>query len=333
MKLHVTTAEGGYDIIFKKGGHRDIAALWGAGHKTLVVTDSGVPAAYAQAVARACREATIFTFPAGEEQKQLSTLSELWRAMVEAELTRTDRVIAVGGGVVGDLAGLAAATYMRGIAFYNVPTTVLSQVDSSVGGKTAIDFENYKNIIGAFYQPQGVLIDTETLETLPARQRANGLAEAVKMAATHDADLFARFEAGEDTEILLQRAVDIKRGVVQRDEKEGGERKVLNFGHTLAHALESNLGFDELYHGECVALGMLPMCAPEVRARLTALCKKLGLPTELPLPVEQLLEACRHDKKCAGDRITVVYVPAIGTYEMRDVTFEEFERFIREAVA
>ena len=329
----MTTAEGGYDIIFKKGGHRDVAALWGAGNKTLVVTDSGVPAEYSQRVASACKDAKIFTFPEGEENKGLNTLSRIWQAMVEFELTRTDRVIAVGGGVVGDMAGLAAATYMRGIAFYNVPTTVLSQVDSSVGGKTAIDFENYKNIIGAFYQPRGVLVDIETLQTLPSRQIASGLAEAVKMAATHDADLFAAFEAGEDMEILLQRAVDIKRGVVQRDEKESGERKALNFGHTLAHALESNLGFDALYHGECVALGMLPMCSPNVRQRLKKLYEKLGLPTQFPLPLEQLSEACRHDKKCSGDRITVVYVPEIGKCEMRDISFEEFVSFIREAVA
>jgi len=333
MNLFVQTAEGGYNITFQKGGHRDIAALWGAGNKTLVVTDSGVPAEYAQRVAAACKNAKIFTFPQGEEQKQLSTLSEIWKAMVEMELTRTDRVIAVGGGVVGDMAGLAAATYMRGIAFYNIPTTVLSQVDSSVGGKTAIDFESYKNIIGAFHQPRGVLIDTETLVTLPARQIANGLAEAVKMAVTHNADLFARFEAGETMEALLREAVDIKRGVVERDEKESGERKVLNFGHTLAHALESKLGFDALYHGECVALGMLPMCSAAVRERLIALYKKLGLPTEFPLPAEELLEAARHDKKCSGDRITVVYVPEIGRYEMRDISFEEFAKFIREAVA
>ncbi len=332
MELFVKTAEGGYNITFSHGGIQDISALWGSGEKTLVVTDSGVPACYAESVAAACKSARIYTFPQGEERKDLSTLSLIWREMVAFGLTRTDRVIAVGGGVVGDMAGLAAATYMRGIAFYNIPTTVLAQVDSSVGGKTAIDFEGYKNIIGAFHQPRGVLIDTKTLSTLPARQVANGLAEAVKMAATHSADLFARFEAGEDMERLLQAAVEIKRGVVERDEKESGERKVLNFGHTLAHALESRLSFDEMYHGECVALGMLPMCERAVRERLLALYKKLGLPTEFPLPAEELLEACRHDKKCSGDRITVVYVPEIGRYEMRDISLKEFESFIREAV-
>ena len=335
MKLHVTTAEGGYDIVFDKGGIHRIAALWGAGEKTLVVTDSGVPAEYAQAVAQACKCAEIYTFPQGEESKQLDTLSDIWRQMVKMKLTRTDRVIAVGGGVVGDMAGFAAATYMRGIAFYNIPTTVLSQVDSSVGGKTAIDFESYKNIVGAFYPPKGVLIDTSTLATLPFRQVASGLAEAVKMAATHDEKLFERFERADmaqDMEALLADAVAIKRGVVERDEKESGERMVLNFGHTLAHALESNLSFDALYHGECVALGMLPMCAPDVRQRLRALFEKLGLPTNFPMPPEELLEACRHDKKCSGQRITVVYVPRIGSYEMRNISFEEFCDFIREAV-
>lgn len=336
MDLFVGTAEGGYNITFSAGGIKDISAIWGSGEKTFVVTDSGVPKCYAQSVADACKEAKIYTFEQGEQSKQLSTLSAIWQAMVEFGLTRTDRVIAVGGGVVGDMAGLAAATYMRGIAFYNIPTTVLSQIDSSVGGKTAIDFENYKNIIGAFHQPRGVLIDTQTLLSLPARQVANGLAEAVKMAATHSAELFESFEKMDidvHMEQLLQQAVDIKRGVVQRDEKESGERKALNFGHTLAHALESKLGFNEMYHGECVALGMLPMCAPAVRERLIALYKKLGLPTEFPLPPEQLLEACRHDKKCAGSRITVVYLTEIGKYEMRNISFEEFENFIREAVA
>ena len=335
MNLNVKTASGGYDISFIKGGIQDIAALWGAGEKTLVVTDSGVPETYAKAVAAACKKAEIFTFPQGEESKQLSTLADIWRKMVEMKLTRTDRVIAVGGGVVGDMAGFAAATYMRGIDFYKIPTTVLSQVDSSVGGKTAIDFESYKNIVGAFHQPKGVLIDTSTLSTLPARQIANGLAEAVKMAATHNAHLFERFENEDITasmEQLLREAVDIKRGVVERDEKESGERKVLNFGHTLAHALESNLGFDALYHGECVALGMLPLCSDKVRARLLPLLKKIGLPTEFPMAPENLLEACKHDKKCSGERITVVYVPEIGSYEMRDISFEQFSDFIRKAV-
>ena len=334
MNVSVKTALGGYDIIFEKGGINRIAELWGAGNKTLVVTDSGVPAEYALTVAEGCKQARIITLPQGEATKQLPFLSKLWEKMVAMELTRSDRVIAVGGGVVGDLAGFAAATYMRGIQFYNIPTTVLSQVDSSVGGKTAIDFGNYKNIVGSFWQPSGVLIDAATLQTLPARQVANGLAEAVKMAATSDAALFEAFEREdihENMEALLRRAVAIKKGVVERDERESGERKILNFGHTLAHALESKLSFDEMYHGECVALGMLPMCAPQVRERLRKVLTKIGLPTEFPMELSELLEACKHDKKCSGDHITVVYVPEIGSYEMKDISFSQFSEFIRKA--
>ncbi len=335
MNIHVKTASGGYEISFIQGGIHDIASLWGVGEKTLVVTDSGVPADYAQTVAACCKNARVFTFPAGEKNKNINTLCDIWRAMVDMELTRSDRVIAVGGGVVGDMAGLAAATYMRGIAFYNIPTTLLSQVDSSVGGKTAVDFENYKNIIGAFHQPRGVLIDVDTLKTLPDRQKANGLAEAVKMAATYDADLFSRFE-NEDVEDNLQSliysAVAIKAGVVERDEKESGERKVLNFGHTLAHALESLLGFDALYHGECVALGMLYMASPDVQRRLLGVYEKLGLPTKVEADTDQLIDICRHDKKCVSDRITVIYCAEIGSYEMKEITFAQLREMITKAV-
>ncbi len=330
--LRVKTAEGGYDIIFQRGGLSRVAAFWGDGCKSLIVTDDGVPAEYAATVAAGLTEARVLTLPQGEATKQLQYLEQLWQTMVEMELTRSDRVIAVGGGVMGDLAGLAAATYMRGIAFYNIPTTVLAQVDSSVGGKTAIDFGGYKNLVGAFWPPKGVLIDTDTLRTLSPRHRAAGLAEAIKMAACYDAELFAAFEEEtEELEPLLQQAVAIKAGVVERDEREAGERKVLNFGHTLAHALESKLSFDELYHGECVALGMLPMCAPAVRARLIAVLAKWGLPTRFPLPLTELAAACRHDKKMAGKQLQIVYVPAVGQYEIRSMTIKEFTDFIGKA--
>lgn len=337
MILTVNTSQSTYDIIFEKGGLSRIDEYWGEGDRTFIVTDSGVPEIYSKTVASCCKNAIIYTIPQGEASKQAEYLIKLWEAMTEFSLTRTDRVIAVGGGVVGDLAGFAAATYMRGIDFYNIPTTVLSQVDSSVGGKTAIDLKGYKNTVGAFYQPKGVLIDAHTLTTLPKRQIANGLAEAVKMAATHDCELFELFEKADfedlsQMETLLRRAVDIKRGVVQRDEKETGERKALNFGHTLAHSLESKLSFDEMYHGECVALGMLPMCSDEVRERLVYVLKRAGLETEYPIRPTELIEYCRHDKKCSGEFITIVYVAEIGSFELKKITFDEFADYITKAV-
>ena len=250
----------------------------------------------------------------------------LLAAMLRNDFTRADCAVAVGGGVVGDLTGFAAACYMRGIDFYNVPTTVLSQVDSSIGGKTAIDYLGYKNVVGAFWQPKGVVIDTETLVTLAPRQVAAGLAEAVKMAATSDPALFELFEKEDvmkNIDVIIEKSLAIKKSVVERDEREGGLRKVLNFGHTPAHAIES-VTEGQMLHGECVAAGMLMMSAPAARERIRAVLEKLGLPTALPVPVETLTDAMRHDKKTSGDDITVVWVSDIGRFEMKTMPFDEF---------
>lgn len=333
-KLNVKTAGGVYEILSRRGGINSLGEIWNLDRKVLVVTDDGVPAEYARTVAAQCKDAFIVTLPQGEATKSAESLMQLWSCMAGQNLTRTDAVIAVGGGVVGDLAGFAAATYMRGIDFYNVPTTVLSQVDSSVGGKTAVDFAGYKNIVGAFWQPKGVMLDSDTLKTLPERQISNGLAEAVKMAATFDADLFSFMEKediSENLESVIVRAVAIKIKVVEEDEREGGVRKVLNFGHTVAHAIESRLAFDELYHGECVAIGMMPMCSSEVRERIKAVLKKVGLPTDLPCDVSVLVEAMGHDKKMSGKNITFITCPEIGKYEMNTLPFEEFEKYMEKA--
>ena len=243
-------------------------------------------------------------------------------------------MVAVGGGVVGDMAGFAAASYMRGIDFYNIPTTVLSQVDSSVGGKVAIDFEGYKNLVGAFYPPKAVIIDSDTLKTLPDRQISNGLAESVKMSLTSDEALFKIFETAnimENIDLIIERSLKIKRYVVEQDEKEGGLRKILNFGHTLAHAIESENGMQNLYHGECVALGMIPMCSESVRVRLIPVLQKLNLPIGAEIEIEKLILAMRHDKKLMGDKITVIFVPEIGKYEMREMPFDTFAKEIKES--
>lgn len=333
-KLTVKTSGGVYDIVSERGGISRLREIWNLDRKVLVVTDDGVPSEYAETVAAQCKEAFVVTLPQGEATKSAESLMHLWSRMAEKRMTRTDAVIAVGGGVVGDLAGFAAATYMRGIDFYNVPTTVLSQVDSSVGGKTAVDFAGYKNIVGAFWQPRGVMMDSDTLKTLPERQISNGLAEAVKMAATFDAELFSFMEKEdilENLESVIVRAVAIKIKVVEEDEREGGVRKVLNFGHTVAHALESRLAFDEMYHGECVAIGMMPMCEGMVRERIKKVLGKVGLPTELPCTADLLLEAMGHDKKMSGKNLTFITCPEIGKYEMKTLPFEDFEKYMEKA--
>jgi 3-dehydroquinate synthase len=297
--------------------------------KVAIITDSGLPEEYARMVASLCRESKIITFAAGEENKSIDTYTDICRELLEFNLGRSDAIVAVGGGVCGDIAGFAAATYMRGVDFYNIPTTLLSQVDSSVGGKTAIDFCGVKNIIGAFYQPRAVLIDTDVLKTLDKRQFSAGLAEVVKMALTSDEELFESLENGlwrEDIAQVIVRALQIKKDVVEKDEREAGLRRILNFGHTLGHGIEA-LG--ELYHGECVALGMIPMCTKEVRTRLIKLLCEMGLPTEFNGELDKTLEFMKHDKKCDGDMTYAIFVDKPGSYRIEKMPHSALVKHIK----
>ena len=329
-KVHVSSSGGGYDVVF--GAKIDDAGKYfDLGRKVLIVTDRNVYP-YTSKLTANMSGYRVLTFPAGETTKCENSLSRIWRECCDFGMTRTDCIVALGGGVVGDLAGFAAATYMRGIDFYNIPTTVLSQVDSSVGGKTAIDFGGYKNIVGAFHSPRGVLIDPSVLKTLDKRQYANGVAEAVKMAATFDKDLFERFEKEDASPELIKEAVKIKIGVVEEDERESGLRRVLNFGHTIAHAIESTVGFEDVLHGEAVAIGMIPMAKGEAKDRLRAVLGKNSLPTALPVSPRELTDAVYHDKKMSGGTLSCVVCPEIGKYEIVKMTPEEFEGYVTEAI-
>lgn len=334
MILHLSLGENSYDIIIERGCINKAGELLELDRKVLIVTDDGVPAEYAQTVASFCKYAHIVTLPQGEATKNFESYMCLCKEMLSHSFTRTDCVVAVGGGVMGDLAGFAAATYMRGIDFYNIPTTLLSQVDSSVGGKTGIDVGDVKNIVGAFKQPRKVLIDPNLLSTLPQRQISNGLAESVKMALTCDEKLFSLIESGVtdgNLEEIITKSIIIKKNVVEQDEKESSLRRVLNFGHTVGHGIETAV-FPALLHGECVSLGMLPMCADTVRERLICVLNSLSLPVTADFNVDTVLSAIRHDKKLAGSDINVVYVPAVGSFEFRKMPVEDFERQLREVL-
>ena len=325
--MKITISPGGvpYDVITERGCLYKASRLLDLDRRVMIVTDDGVPDEYPDALARQCAQPFIFTARQGERSKSFDTLEQLLSCMLEGGFTREDCVAAVGGGVAGDLAGFAAAVYMRGVDFYNIPTTVLSQVDSSVGGKTAINLAGIKNTVGAFYQPKRVLIDPDMLSTLPARQVSNGLAEALKMSLTCDAELFSLFESGAaagELEHVIARSVAIKADIVTRDEKESGLRRVLNFGHTIGHAIES-AGYG-LCHGECVALGMLPMCSQSVRERLLPVLRALSLPTSLELDEKRIMRALTHDKKTRTDgRISIITVERPGEYETSLVTPED----------
>jgi len=318
MTIHMNLGADSYDIVAERGILEKAGEHLNLNRRVLVVTDSGVPEKYAKTLAAQCKEPFICTVDEGEGSKSLETFGKLLQCMLEHGFSRKDCVVAVGGGVVGDLSGFAASAYMRGIDFYNIPTTLLSQIDSSIGGKTAVNLGGVKNIVGAFYQPKKVLVDPELLRTLPERQISNGLAEAVKMALTSDRELFELFEKGnikEDMDEIIIRSLNIKKNVVEQDEKEAGLRKILNFGHTVGHGIESSM--TGLYHGECVALGIIPMCSPGVRDRVAAVLEKCGLWRTLNYDWDKIAEAAFHDKKADGDTVTVTTVSEIGSFEMK----------------
>ena len=331
MIITVELGENSYPIMIQRGALHRADTHFDLQRKVLVVTDSGVPAAYAKAVADRCSEPVVVTLPQGEGSKHIRNFEVLCRTMLEHGFTRSDCVVAVGGGMVGDLAGFAAASFMRGVDFYNVPTTVLAQVDSSVGGKVAIDLDGIKNCVGAFYQPKAVLIDPDVLQTLPRRQISAGLAETLKMALTFDETLLSLFEQDdilEKIDEIIARSLRVKAAVVKEDEKESGLRRVLNFGHTIGHGIETAAGLDKLHHGECVALGMLPMCSDQLRPRVQAILEKLGLPTTCSVDADAVWQAIAHDKKRSGDAITVVYAPRAGSYDLKKMSLQELKETV-----
>ena len=306
-----------------------------------VVTDSTVGPLCLEAVAESLKEAgyavSTFAFPAGEGSKNFSTLSDILEFLASEHLTRSDCLVALGGG---DMAGFAAACYLRGIRCVQMPTTLLSAVDSSVGGKTAIDLRAGKNLAGAFLQPAAVLCDTDCLKTLPPAVFADGAAEAIKTGVLCDESLFALFEDGTlkaDPAEVIARCVAYKAGVVERDEKEQGERKLLNLGHTVGHAIEKCSGY-AIPHGHAVAAGLAVMARAAERlgwteeplaARIAACLAKNALPVSTEYAPEALAEATLADKKRAGDSITIVVPRKIGLCELKTMPVTELLPVIR----
>lgn len=303
-------------------------SLFNLARKVLIITDDGVPERYSRAVFDCCPDASVYVIPHGERNKTLGTVGAILSELLSQGFTRGDALVAVGGGMTGDITGFAAACYQRGIDWYNVPTTLLSQVDASVGGKTGVNVDGVKNIAGAFHHPCGVLIDTATLETLPPRIYAEGMAEVIKMAATSDAALFSRLESGPvPDEELVRSALAIKMDIVQRDPTEKGERAVLNFGHTVGHAIEA-AGAGQYYHGEAVAAGMPYFCSPAMAARLEALLRRFGLPVSDPFSPETLMHYASRDKKHSASGYKTVWVSAPGSYRFRTLTADELRQVI-----
>ena len=328
IEVHTAPA---YEVTIGAGLLRECGARLKAvlgGCRIAVAADSNVAPLYLETVCASLRDAGFavcsYVFPAGEAHKNFTTLSAILEFLAESQLTRTDCVAALGGGVTGDMAGLAAASYLRGIRYVQLPTTLLSAVDSSVGGKTAIDLAAGKNLAGAFLQPAAVLCDTDCLRSLPAAVFADGAAEAIKTGVLSGETLFSLFEDGTLTDApaeVIARCIRYKQG----------ERRKLNLGHTVGHAIEKCSGY-AIPHGHAVAAGLAVMARaserlgwaePEVSARIAACLEKNGLPTSTDYPAEALAKAALADKKRSGDSITIVVPRAIGDCELKRIPVTE----------
>ena len=319
-------------MIIEKDSLNKIEEYIDLNRKVLVVTDSMVPSIYSKKVLDKSRDGYIYVIPSGEQSKNFENYKLITEYLIQNEFSRSDCIVAVGGGVVGDLAGFVAASYMRGIDFYNIPTTLLSQVDSSIGGKTAIDHMGVKNVLGAFYPPKRVVIDANTLNTLSERELHSGLVEAIKMSLTSNKQLFELIENSnslkDDLDEIIKEALKIKKEVVEIDPKEQNERRVLNFGHTIGHAIESSGKFNDLLHGEAVGVGMLYFINPSLKERLLNVLEKYHLPTNVDIDSSLLYKYISMDKKRSGNKITIVKVQEIGTYELIKINLEEIKNYL-----
>ena len=338
MKMTVEIPNHKYHIHIQKGILANISKYVDLDRKVLIVTDDMIPEEYVNTLQKQCPDSYLATIHAGEASKCFIYLQFLWNALMDNNFGRKDLLIAIGGGVVGDICGFAAATYMRGIDYINIPTTTLSQLDSSIGGKTAINLGDTKNVVGAFHQPRAVFIDTDVLTTLDDRNFYNGLAEAVKAGMIGDASLFELFEqiSGDRAEIqdkyiekIITKALAVKKTVVEQDEKETGVRQILNFGHTVGHAIESAGELEGLLHGEAVAVGMVQVTEDAaIKERLLNVLAKLQLPTSHTYPAAKLAEIISHDKKANGSRITLVQVKEIGKAELVKMPLANIEKYL-----
>lgn len=348
--ITVELGERSYPIMIKRGLLSEVGARMkdlGFKGKAAVVTNPLVGELYAGELLKGLKDSGfspfLITLPDGEEYKTIEVATTVYDALIENKLERNSPIIALGGGVIGDLTGFVAATYLRGVPYIQVPTTLLSQVDSSVGGKTAVNHPKGKNLIGAFYQPRAVFIDPEVLKTLEAREVRAGLAEVIKYGIIWDPAFFAFLEEnssalldlkGELTK-AIERSCEIKAEVVGADETEQGLRSILNLGHTFGHAIEALSGYGTYKHGEAVAIGMylaarlsaaLGLCDSGVVERVKGLVSSVGLPTEPPeFAVEEWIESMRLDKKVSSEAMRFVLIKRIGTVSLEEVGEEDLK--------
>lgn len=345
MKTIHVNASKSYDILIERGildrAGEEIKTVCGAG-EALIVSDDTVWDLYGETVLASMQKAgfdvTSFTFPHGEQSKNLSVYADILNALAARHLSRKGLVVALGGGVVGDMAGFAAATYLRGVRFVQIPTTLLSQVDSSVGGKTGVDMPEGKNLVGAFYQPRLVLIDPAVLATLPDQTFADGMAEVVKYGYISNREILDMVSAPDykkNIERIICECVRIKRDVVTIDEHDTGLRMILNFGHTIGHAAEKLGNYVDLTHGQAVAVGMVAAMRlsamlgnEDLSERLIGILEHIGLPTELKYGREDIYRSLLSDKKKFGATVNFILVREPGRAEITPIGAEKLHEYV-----
>ena len=347
MKTIRVCASTEYDVCIEAGllnRAGSLAAPLVTGRRALIVSDSNVWPLYGGVLQNSLEQAGFqagsYVFSAGERSKTPGTLLEVLTLLAQSEMTRSDPIFALGGGVTGDLAGLASALYLRGVPCVQIPTSLLAMVDSSVGGKTAVDLPEGKNLVGTFTQPRLVLCDPKALDTLPDVVRAEGWAEIIKYGMLGSRELLEVLEQGpehQDIEDIIARCVEMKRDVVARDEQDNDARQILNFGHTIGHAIERCGGY-RFYHGEGVAMGMaimtracvrLGICPPECGTVLEKLLQMYGLPNTCPIDEKEILAAARADKKRRGDSITLIQPARLGRCVLNRTDYNALAEVLR----
>lgn len=344
--IHIGTSSP-YDVHIERGSLSKSGELISAvtnSKKAAIITDDKVCELYSEELVKSLHKsgisASLFVFPHGERSKNLHTLSEIFDFLCKKGITRSDFLIALGGGVVGDITGFAAASFLRGIDFVQIPTTLLAQVDSSVGGKTGIDIPGGKNLVGAFKQPALVICDSDVLQTLPDEELSCGMAEVIKYGMIRDKNLFEICENHSISDVhdvmdeIVSTCIDIKRQVVENDAFDKGERMILNFGHTLGHAIEGWHKYTDFTHGMGVAAGMCMitrrLCNDEIVQRLEKCVKAYGLPVDTEAPMSELLPFCTKDKKCEANNINYIICPEIGKVEIRKVSVDDFMKLMED---
>ena len=332
MKLNVNLKDKSYEVIVERGIIKNITPYVDIEKKFLIVSDDRIPNVYINTIKKQLKKVDVFIFPHGENNKSLKNDQLVIDKLIQGDYSRKDYIIALGGGVVTDLAGFVASTYKRGMNLINIPTTTLAMVDASVGGKVALNFDKLKNVIGSFYHPNCILIDIDTLETLPKRHYINGVIEALKTGMIGDKELYNIFFNGDyrdHIEEIIYRSLQYKIKIVEQDEKEENIRKVLNFGHTFGHAYETYFLMKNYLHGEAVALGIVTISKDKPYLEdIKKIFTKWGIKLNINVEKDKIINIIRNDKKCDDDIVDLIIVDEIGKSKIVPTKIEDLSRYL-----